>query len=159
MPRELLVHSSHTVRTSAVIARDGKIVVVEFNDAGFAHFNLPGGGVQGGETVHDGLVREVREEIDCDVAVRELLFAHEYQPTGRGPTEGGLPAIRLIFRCDLAAGAMPRLPARPDPMQTAVRWVSLDEIGRPTPLLPDIRDNIAAALRSPGAQRMFTFGP
>ena len=116
MPRELLVHSSHTVRTSAVIARDGKIVVVEFNDAGFAHFNLPGGGVQGGETVHDGLVREVREEIDCDVAVRELLFAHEFQPTGRGPTEGGLPAIRLIFRCDLAAGAMPRLPgsARPD---------------------------------------------
>ncbi len=159
MRRELLVRSSHTVRTSAVIARDGKIVVVEFDDAGLVHFNLPGGGVQGGETVRDGLVREVREEIDCDVIVHELMFAHEYQPTGRGPTEGGLPAIRLIFRCDLAPGAMPRLPARPDPMQTAVRWVSLDEIGRPTPLLPDIRDNLAAALRSPGAQRMFTFGP
>ncbi|MCY4114807.1 MAG: NUDIX domain-containing protein [Chloroflexi bacterium] len=159
MLKELLLHSSHTVRTSAVIARDRKIVLVEFDDAGFVHFNLPGGGVQGGETIHDGLIREVREEIDCDVTVRELLFADEYQPTGRGPTEGGLPAIRLIFRCDLATGATPRMPARPDPMQTAVRWVSLDEMGHPTPLLPDIRDNLAAALHSPGTQRMFTFGP
>ena len=159
MLRELLVQSSHTVRASAVIPCGGSIVLVEFDDAGFGHFNLPGGGVQGGETVHDGLVREVREEIDCDVTVRELLFAHEYQPTGRGPTEGGLPAIRLIFRCDVAEGAVPRMPPRPDPMQTAVRWVALDEIGHPTPLLPNIRDNLVAALRSPGTQRMFTFGP
>ncbi len=152
------MRSSHTVRASAVIARDDQIVLVEFNDDGFRHFNLPGGGVQGGETVGDGLVREVREEIECDVIVRNLLFAHEYQPPERGTTEGGLPAIRLIFRCDIDGQAEPRLPASPDPMQTAVRWVPLDKIGNPTPLLPDISDNIKAALESPGSQRLFTFG-
>ncbi len=76
------------VRAYAAIEREGSTLLVKFDDAGIVHYNLPGGGVLPGETVHDDLAREVREETSCDVVVGAFLFAHEHQP-GVGRDAGG----------------------------------------------------------------------
>jgi 8-oxo-dGTP pyrophosphatase MutT (NUDIX family) len=153
------VPSSHIVRAYAAIEREGSILVIKFDDAGLVHNNLPGGGVLPGETVQEGLAREVKEEASCDVVVGALLFAHEYQPGAGRDVGGGAPAIRLVFRCELAEGSEPSMPNTPDPKQVGVSWAPLDEIGHGVQIRPQKwSENIARALRRPGQQPYFAFG-
>ena len=151
------VPSSHNVRAKAVIERDGSILLIKIHDAGFVHYSLPGGGVEPGESVQEGLVREVREEAACDVAVGDLLFAHEYEPLPTADIDGDAPALLLVFRCNLAAGIEPSMPKVPDRLQVGVDWVKLDELGIRFPLFsPIAAKNIVTALRRPGQQTLFT---
>ena len=68
------------VGASAVIVRDAAIVLVEYGAGWQPHFNLPGGGIEQGESIVVGLRREVREETGAEVSVGPLLLALEYFP-------------------------------------------------------------------------------
>lgn len=45
------------VRTSALFIQSNKVLLVEFHDKHGLHYNLPGGGVERGETLIEGLKR------------------------------------------------------------------------------------------------------
>src|SRR5207248_3714127 len=69
------------VRVGAVIVRKSAIVLVEYDDdKSGRHFNLPGGGVTEGESLHDALRREISEETRMEVDVGRLLLVWEYVP-------------------------------------------------------------------------------
>ena len=46
-------------------------------------WSLPGGEVEEGETIHDALVREMREETGLDVEPGRLLYVCDHLPGGR----------------------------------------------------------------------------
>lgn len=50
------------VGVNAVITFDNQLLAVKFDDETGPHYNLPGGGVEAGERIPDGLIREVYEE-------------------------------------------------------------------------------------------------
>lgn len=53
---------------SAAIIRDGKVLAVRrARKPALAHYTLPGGGVETGETLHEAVRREVREETGLDI--------------------------------------------------------------------------------------------
>ena len=53
---------------SAAIVRDGKVLVVRrARKPAINFYTLPGGGVEIGETLHEAVMREVREETGLDV--------------------------------------------------------------------------------------------
>ena len=65
-------------------------------------WGLPGGALDPGETIHEALLRECREELGCEIDVRYLsgIYSH--------------PAVNsqaIIFRCGLSADAAVRLSA------------------------------------------------
>jgi ADP-ribose pyrophosphatase YjhB (NUDIX family) len=60
---------------------------------------LPGGRVKDRESVTDALVREVREEVDLDVDVGELLFA------GEVVNASTLHDVVLVFAATIRSGA------------------------------------------------------
>ena len=105
------------VGANAVIVRDDAILLVEFGNGWKRHFNLPGGGIEPGESIVDGLRRELREETCAEITVEPLLLALEYFPPHFDQRYGDLHKLSLIFRCDLQAGSEPQLPVRPDPHQ------------------------------------------
>lgn len=72
-PVENLAEASRGFRVAvnAIIERNGQVLLARRRDIGW--WNLPGGGVELDETVDEGLRREVREEIGCEVEIVRLV--------------------------------------------------------------------------------------
>lgn len=68
------------VRVAAAIVEDGRVLLVRHLKDGRETLLLPGGGVEPGETLHDALVRELREETGYAVTPGPLLFTAESIP-------------------------------------------------------------------------------
>ncbi|MCX4736707.1 NUDIX domain-containing protein [Streptomyces sp. NBC_01363] len=50
------------VRAGAVVIREGRMLLIGFEDDGQPFYEIPGGGVEDGETPHAAVIRELREE-------------------------------------------------------------------------------------------------
>lgn len=108
--------SSPRVRVMAgVIVRDGRVVAARRGDhqslAGLWEF--PGGKVEPGETDAEALRRELREELDVDVAVDEHLGSNCWERDGRS-------FVLVVHAVRLLSGE-PRAIEH-----TEVRWVHPD---------------------------------
>ncbi len=72
----------HYLVTAAVLRRDGKVLLAQRPRSGLLGglWEFPGGKVQPGESLADGLRREIREELGADIRVGEELgvYRHAY---------------------------------------------------------------------------------
>lgn len=66
------------IRITAVVLRNDNILLVEQNVDNARGWSLPGGGLEEGETLEDGIVRELIEETGVTVKVKELLYLCDY---------------------------------------------------------------------------------
>lgn len=135
------------VSVKAIIVRDGQVLLVGYDLAdghGF-HYNLPGGGAEPGEGLHEALKREAREEVSAEVDVGRLLFVVEYVPAQHANKYGVTPSLGLYFHCALRPGNEPRQPLSPVDAQEGVYWLPLAELHH-APLLPDIGARIQTAI-------------
>jgi 8-oxo-dGTP diphosphatase len=86
-----------SVRVSAIIFRNNKLVIVEHDKGDGPYYLLPGGGWEHGESLHEGVIREVREECGLRVEVDKLVF----MKTLFADSEQGLD---LVFSCKNISG-------------------------------------------------------
>ena len=112
------------VVVGAAIVRDGRVLACRrtapLDAAGRGE--LPGGKVEPGEAPEAALVREVREELGCDIAVTGWL--EDETPIGE----------RYVLRVAVAV----LVAGEPDPVEhDAVRWLAADELGDVDWLDPD----------------------
>lgn len=129
------------VGAKAIIIENEQILLVEYDDDAGLHYNLPGGGTSLGESVKEGLLREIKEETCAEAEIGDLLFIHEYEP-GRNQHWGGLQQkVYFLFACTLKT--RPRMPEIPDPNQTNVKWIKLAELDS-VELFPFITPHIHA---------------
>ena len=103
----------HSVSVAAVIINDvGQVLAVQRRDNG--HWEPPGGVLELGEGIEDGLRREVREEAGLDVTIEALTGAYKNLPRG---------IVALVFRCRPAGGSLATS------IETAqLRWLAPDEV-------------------------------
>jgi ADP-ribose pyrophosphatase YjhB (NUDIX family) len=125
---------------SAAIVRDGKVLAVRrAREPALNLYTLPGGGVEIGETLHEAVIREVREETGLDVEPVALAGEREViVRDAQGQVERHF--VILCFAARWRAGE----PVLNDELDDA-RWIDPAEIGnlRTTEGLADI---VAAAL-------------
>lgn len=129
------------VKACALIIEKGAVLLVEFKDEHGVHYNLPGGGVNPGETVKEAACREAFEEASIEVEVGPLAFVYEYVPHLCHHKYGDTASLQLIFDCKRKDGSMPRRPEYPDMNQTDVKWIKLKNL-KNVVLYPDVKETI-----------------
>jgi 8-oxo-dGTP diphosphatase len=136
------------IRPTALIIKDNSILLVEYDDNGI-HYNLPGGGAEPGETIVEGVIREVFEETDAEVEVGPLALVYEFSPYKQSGEylETEKHSLHLIFDCTLKNNSKPRLPERPDPHQSAVKWIPIEKLDSIL-LIPNIKEQIKSYVRN-----------
>jgi len=65
------------VRVSGLIYTDSSIVMVKHLKNGHSYWLLPGGGIKIGETTKTALKRELKEELNLKIVVKDFLFVAE----------------------------------------------------------------------------------
>ena len=149
----------HTkIRASAIIIENDQILLVEFNDETGLHYNLPGGTIEANESVVEGLKREVEEETTAKIDVGDLIFVLEYEPERNSMWAGSIRSLSLIFEGKLFEGAAPRLPKKPDPNQTGVKWINLSNLDG-VELLPHLGQQIVDYCQAKEVESVFLEEP
>lgn len=103
----------HSVAVVGVVVDEaGRVLAIRRRDNG--HWQPPGGVLELGETIEDGVRREVLEETGVEIEPVRLTGVYKNMPMG---------VVALVFRCRLVAGA-------PGPTAEAseVRWLTIDEV-------------------------------
>jgi ADP-ribose pyrophosphatase YjhB (NUDIX family) len=137
------------VRVAAIIVRDHQILLVEHRKRGEQYWVLPGGRLQGLETLDAALRRELHEELRLDARVRELVILTEMLAPDRH-------VVSLIFHAEIGEGAEPSLD-RADPVLAGWQWVSTDQLPR-LDFRPPIADAVQAVILENFAGRVRLLG-
>lgn len=130
------------IRCTGLLIENNSVLLVEYDDNGI-HYNLPGGGLEPGETIVEGVAREVFEETTAEVEVGPLALIYEFAPHKQSGDYhvNERHGLHLIFECKLKNKSEPKLPQHPDLNQSAVKWISLDELDSIL-LIPNINQQI-----------------
>lgn len=124
-----------TIKVVAAIIRDGDRIFAtqrgygEYKDG----WEFPGGKVEPGETSQEALVREIKEELDADIIVGDLLTTVEYD----------YPTFHLSMDCFWAAlveGSKMKLLEH-----EAAKWLAMDELDEVEWLAADV--NVVEAIK------------
>lgn len=125
---------SFHIRVSArgIVINNDRVLLNEFG--GGEYYNIPGGGVEPGETVKQAVVREIFEESGLNVSVGDLIYVLEYEPNNCNFIYGKKSSISLVFRCFLSGGDNITKPSIPDidpdneELISEPKWVEISKL-------------------------------
>lgn len=124
------------IRVAALMVHDGKVVIVRHRAGAATYHLLPGGGVGYRETLHDAVLREVREETGFEARLGPLLFVNDTIDP-----RGSRHVVNITFAAQIVGGSVTDAP-----IDDNVEAVELIEPERLAEL--DLRPPMAAALCS-----------
>jgi len=144
----------------AVIIADGKLLTIQcLSWKHETYFILPGGGQNPGETLHDALRRECREELGTEIEIGPLRRVREYIGKNHEFAEKhtGIHAVEFMFLCSLKTelkNIAAKIGTSPDDAQTGIAWLPLSELQNVL-FFPRA---LAAVLQNPEQTTMFYLG-
>jgi 8-oxo-dGTP diphosphatase len=119
------------VGVGAVVFRDAEVLLIKRGKAPFkGQWSIPGGGLDYGEAVRDGLVREIREETGVEVKILSLLDVFEALPCDKGE-DFSQHVVLIDYVCEWEAGEPvagdDAVEAEFVPVETALERLSWDK--------------------------------
>jgi len=128
------------IRVSAVVIQENKLLLVNHQKDNLSYWLLPGGGVEHSETLHEALIREIREEVSLDIEPQDLLFVCE------SITPGGRHVLHIAFKVQLKNG---ELKVNPDERLKDAGFFDGEQLQQLT-IYPDIKNLLLEILQKGG---------
>lgn len=126
---------NYRLTARAIVIEDGKILLNEFNNG--EYYNLPGGGVEAGETLRAAVEREVLEESGYVAISRELIYIYEYNQDRDGFRYGKRGGLSHVFLCEIdhSKGRSKPTEIDQDPNNssnkaTGTKWIEIKELNK-----------------------------
>ena len=113
----------HRSRSTAIVVRDGKILMERVFYFGREFYTVPGGGIEAGETPEEAALRELKEECGVDGTIVKPL-AVQYRSGGSAEYSF---EISIPEEQEPVTGYDPE-ESMEDPPLKVVLWMRLDEI-------------------------------
>lgn len=110
-----------------VIFAENKLLLIRYHDNEGEFYVCVGGGQNVGESMHENLRRECREEIGCEVEIGEMLFTRETKFISEYNGKE-IHQIEHYFSCKLDSGEYVREGIAPDLTADGFVWVTLEEL-------------------------------
>lgn len=108
-----------------LIVNDGKIALVNSRSTG--RYFFPGGGIKQGETMEEGMRREVKEETGLEIVTAELVDANdiffEYTPTKRT-----FHSIQFFYLCTVNSTELVDDDKVDDGEAETPRWIEISSL-------------------------------
>lgn len=118
------------VAARALIIEDGKLLVMTYADEHGGWCVTPGGGIAKGETLGEGLRREVFEELGFNVAPGDIVYVRELLGRSAKVMHGGISEdthqLEVFFRCKREGDV--QIGKALDNFCTGYDWVAVDEL-------------------------------
>jgi 8-oxo-dGTP pyrophosphatase MutT (NUDIX family) len=127
------VDREHRIAAGAIVIREDHVLLVRYHGAGGGSYLVgPGGGVLSNESLHQAVVREVREETGLDVSPQKVLFVEDLLSQRHR-------IVKVWFLCNLIGGKLVNTQGALEEGITDAAWYRehgpLDEVVYPSALL------------------------
>lgn len=112
----MIMESKKLQVVAAIICKDNRIFATQRGYGEFkGQWEFPGGKVEPGETPEEALVREIKEELDTEIAVAKYIHTVEYD----------YPTFHLSMRCYLCKIVAGKLVLKE---HESAKWLTKDDI-------------------------------
>lgn len=129
-------------RATAIIRNGDKFLLFHRIKPGHDYYMFPGGGVDEGETIEEGLKREVKEELNVTVGNFHYLFVVDdiYAPIW-ATIHPGSKQVYYFYEIEAYTGTLelsgPEKAQANDQNEYILTWLSLDEMGDMDNIVPN----------------------
>jgi 8-oxo-dGTP diphosphatase len=136
------------VSLKAFIVEEGKLLVLENateKRGGSSQWELPGGMLEIGEALEEGLIREVEEETGLGISVGSIVATWDHWEREFEFADGRVVDARIVeiaFTCQVVAGEM-----KLSDEHSQFKWASREELQK-LDYAPNSREAIKAYLES-----------
>lgn len=89
------------VRIGVVLVKDGKILLIKQRKDDKEYWLVPGGGIDYGEKIKDCAKREIKEETNLDIELKQFLFTYESINTDKGKH-----VLNFFFLAEILSGEL-----------------------------------------------------
>ncbi len=115
----------------ALIYREDQVLLQhKVYEGGRERYVLPGGAPDDGESLADGLRRECREEIGCEIKVVDLLHVADFLKPRETDPPTWRQQVEFIFLCIVEDRYIAQNGPHPDKHQNDVVWVPLADLNK-----------------------------
>ncbi len=134
-----MAKNNHGGAAKALILFKGKYLLLlrnNYEDIAPSQWDIPGGGIELGESFEQALIREVKEEAGMDISSSKIIPIRKWQKNKNGVDIGGLD-----FLCLLSSFQKVILSAE----HTRLQWLSGEEISNNTEIPDWIKEDAKLA--------------
>lgn len=124
-----MIPNKFNIRVYGLLIQGDKVLITDEIRGGTKMTKFPGGGLEFGEGLSDGLKREFQEELNVEIEVNELYYINDFLQISSFDSNDQLMSV--YYRVNLVSGEI-KTTEIPFNFETeepqCFRWISLDQI-------------------------------